>query len=256
MAGFGGRWPRAVALTGHLASIAACGSSGAANGGDAGPDAGASASAGQQGPDGSLSSTGDDASSSMVAEPDGASLPAAGQGTLEGNLAFPVGAVVMGFVTGGCSDLTGDAGAGVVPAVQIALVQAGAASDSICGGSAGSPDGGPDDAVYIGIATAQWAAYSRGTLTESLTPGTFTVGSEHLDDEDLCMLAPGSSAYLLFAPVRGESLAIAVSGTVTLDTVAGGAVSGRFDVVMGGPFGEVDAGTSRLSGTFDAVACP
>ena len=252
MAGYGGRWLIAAALTGRLASIAACGGSGTASGGDEGPDAGVS----QQSPDGSLSSTGDDASSSMDAEPGDASPPVAGQGTLEGNLAFPVGAVAMGFVTGGCSDLTGDAGAGVVPAVQIAIVQAGAASESICSGSASSPDGGPDSAVYIGIATTQWATYSRATLTESLTPGTFTVGNEHLDDEDLCMLAPGSSAYLLFGTAHGESLAIAVSGTVTLDTIAAGAVAGRFDVILGGPFGETDAGTSRLSGTFDAVACP
>jgi hypothetical protein len=95
--------------------------------------------------------------------------------------------------------------------------------------------------------------YSGVTLTTSLSPGTYAVGNEHEDDEDLCMLAAGSSAYLLFAPLHGESLSIAVSGTITVDSVGTDAVTGSFNVVMGGPYGETDAGTSPLTGTFDAV---
>jgi hypothetical protein len=235
------------ALAGQLVLLAACGSGGGSNGRDAGSEAGASPA----GPGGASS---DDASSGDDAGTPDATPPAGGQGTLEGTLAFPVGQVVMGFVTGGCPDRTGDAGAGVLPAVEIGIVQAG--GPSFCDTRTSAIDGGAYHALYMGIATGQWASYAGATLTASLAPGTFIVGNQHLDDEDLCMLPAGSSAYLVFGQADGQELAIAVSGTFTLDTVAADSVSGSFDVIMGSQFGLTDAGTSRLSGTFNALVCP
>ena len=144
---------------------------------------------------------------------------------------------------------------GLIPAVAIFFAEAGFAAQNFCTPN-GYPDAGTTNILDLEVATAQWATYP-GTLTEPLVPGTYTISNEQDNNETLCKLRGGGTAYLQIYPWSDYARAIAVSGTVTLDSISAGSVTGRFDVRMGGPFGQTDAGTpTPLSGTFSASACP
>jgi hypothetical protein len=238
------------------ALLLGCGTSAGA-GGDAASDSAAI----NEGIDGGSIGSGD--GSSPSADVGASGQPAdAGTGNLSGPQSFPVGRVIMGAITGGCEP-DASAAVGIVPAVQIAFVEPGPASQQVCSTAAPPVDGGLGNVIAIGVATTQWAMYASAPLTESLTTGAYAVSNEHEDDEDLCMLGGAGSAlrgpgtaYLLLTPYGGESLSIATSGTVTIDSVGATFVTGSFDVLIGGPYGQTDAGASPLSGTFSAAACP
>lgn len=156
---------------------------------------------------------------------------------------------------GTCSG-TDMAAPGVTPAVAISFAETGFAAQNICDTAVGLPDGGTNRVLDVEVATAQWATYP-GNLTDSLAPGTYTISNEQDNNETLCKLRGGGTAYLQISPWGDYSTAIAVSGTVTIDSIATGSVTGRFDVLMGGPFGQTDAGApTPLSGTFSAITCP
>jgi hypothetical protein len=145
---------------------------------------------------------------------------------------------------------------GVIPAVGILFAETGFAAQNICNSTVGYPDGGTNTVLDVEVATAQWATYP-GTLTDPLVPGTYTISNEHNDAENLCKLRPGATAFVQIYPWGAPSSAIAVSGTVTIDSITAGSVTGRFDVLMGGPFGQTDAAApTPLSGEFNAIACP
>ena len=246
------RFSGRTAWTGALVFVAACGSSAEAGVKEAGatPEAGL-----QQSAEGGPSTPGMDAALSDDGPPMGVDGSPATNG-VEGALAFPVGTVVMGYVVGGCGG-NGDAGPGVVPAVQIGMFEVGHNPSFPCDEAGASTDAGVGRQITIGVATTQWATFAGGPLTSSLTAGTYMISNERQDDEDLCMLTDGGSAYLTYGQVGGQSLAIAVSGTVTLDSIAAKTLTGSLDVTMGGPYGQADGGTSHLAGSFNAsVPCP
>lgn len=192
--------------------------------------------------------------------PSGPSTLAPGTGTLSGGLAFSVGKVITDtpthspFSPGGDCCGTAVAAPGVTPGVVILFAETGFPAQNVCNSNVGLPDAGTNTILDLEVATSQWATYP-GMLTQSLVPGTYTISNEQTNDENLCKLRGGGTAYLQVFPWGGYASAIAVSGTVTIDSIAAGSVTGHFDVTMGGAFGQTDA-TTPLSGTFDAAACP
>jgi hypothetical protein len=110
--------------------------------------------------------------------------------------------------------------------------------------------------AQIGVSTPQWAEYTGQPLTNSLETGVhYDISNEHENDPDLCMLTSGN-AFLLYTSQGCQTQSLAVLGTVKLTSVSGQWIAGSFDVVMGGPYGQADAGTTNLSGVFGVVpAC-
>jgi len=180
-------------------------------------------------------------------------IPEAGTATLSGPQAFPVGSASMAASpTGGC----GGSGSPDVIAHVIVLLTAQGLPALLCT-DAGPPDAGTGGWIDIEIATTQ-AATGDQELTQSLGPGTYVIGNEGEDDPDVCMLPPGSNAFLqLLTPGADDAQATAISGTVTIDSLDAKAITGSFSVLMGGPYGTTDASPPpSLSGTFSALACP
>jgi hypothetical protein len=191
-----------------------------------------------------------------------ASTLAPSTGTLSGALAFSIGKVITATATHSPFSSGGDCGGttaampGVIPAVAIFFAETGFAAQNICNPAVGYPDAGTNTILDLEVATAQWATYP-GTLTEPLVPGTYMISNEQDNEETLCKLRGGGTAYLQIYPWGAPSSAIAVSGTVTINSIAAGSVTGRFDVLMGGPFGQTDAAApTPLSGEFNAIPCP
>ena len=185
----------------------------------------------------------------------GVDIPGPGNATLVGPQAFAVGSASMGApLTGGCGG-GGPANPGVISQVSIILTSKGLAP-LLCT-DAGEPDAGTGDWIDIEIATAQ-AAMDTQDLTQSLAPGTYVIGNEGENDPDLCSLPSGSNAFLqLLTPTGYDAQATAISGTVVIDRIDAGAVTGTFSVLMGGPYGYTDASPPpSLSGAFNATACP
>jgi hypothetical protein len=189
-----------------------------------------------------------------------ASTPAPDTGTLSGALAFSVGRVVTAapthspFSPGGDCNGTAVETPGVISAAVILFAETGFPAQNICNSAVGLPDAGANTILHIEVATAQWASYP-GTLTDPLVPGTFS--NEQTNSDSLCKLRGGGTAFLEIFQWGDYAQAIAVSGTVTLESIAASSVTGRFDVLMGGPFGQTDAAPpTPLSGTFNATACP
>ncbi len=112
----------------------------------------------------------------------------------------------------------------------------------------------------IGIATHEYASGKTGSaLTVPLATGTFAIGNEQIPDEDLCSLSNDATAILQIRDVAEDGTTNtrwnALSGTVTIDSLAAGSISGTFDVVLGDPNGNGTSG-GALHGTFGAVtAC-
>jgi hypothetical protein len=185
-----------------------------------------------------------------------ASTLAAGTGSLTGALAFSIGKVIMSTaITSGTCSGTDVPTPGVIPAVAIFFAETGFAAQNICYPTAGLPTAGTNTVLDLEVATAQWATYP-GTLTDPLVPGTYTISDEQKRNEDLCKLRGGGTAYLQIYPWGNNSVANAVSGTVTIESIATASVTGRFDVLMSGPFGQTDAGVpTPLSGEFNVAAC-
>jgi hypothetical protein len=140
--------------------------------------------------------------------------------------------------------------------VVILFAETGFPAQNICNSGVGYPDAGSNTILHIEVATPQWATYP-GTLTDPLLPGTYTISNEQTNSDSLCKLRGGGTAFLEVFQWGDYAQAIAVSGTVTLASIAATSVTGRFDVLMGGPFGQTDAAPpTALSGTFDATPCP
>jgi hypothetical protein len=89
----------------------------------------------------------------------------------------------------------------------------------------------------------------------AVMPGTYTVGFEGQNDDDLCMLPAGASAILDvfdFSADSSYTQATAASGTVTLTSVVTGQIQGSFAVQLSqSPF-RVTQPTFPFSGSFDA----
>ncbi|HEY3815961.1 MAG TPA: hypothetical protein VGL81_02265 [Polyangiaceae bacterium] len=186
---------------------------------------------------------------------DGAlSIPGPGMATLNGPQAFPVGSAQLGpSLTGGCGgSIVPDSG--VIPTVSILLTSEGLPPLLCSDGTI--PDGGTGYWLDLEIATIQ-AAMGDEVLTQSIMPGTYVIGDEAEDDPDLCMLAPGSNAFLQIAtPTSGDALYTAIQGSVTIDSVSEHAITGTFTVLLGGPYGTSDASPPpTLSGAFNATSC-
>jgi hypothetical protein len=240
-----------------LSMVEACGGGSSGEGSaDAGTE-GADATA--EGQDGSASDAGHvaDARGLDGGSPrDSDAVDGAGSGTLTGSQAFTVAWALMDPSEPADECMSDAVPGGGVAATAILLAQEDLSS-SVCG-DGGNPDAGVGYIVNIEIATQE---YAMGTtqLTQSLTAGTYVIGNEGEDDEDLCMLPGGSTAILqLFDPTNpGGASSIAISGTVTIDSVGPGSIAGSFDAVMGGPYGYTDASPPpSLSGTFKAPVCP
>jgi hypothetical protein len=183
---------------------------------------------------------------------DGA-IPAAGTATLSGPQAFPVGSARMGSsLIGGCGSQND---AGLLATLSILISSQGLPS-LLCATDGGIPDGGPGDWIDIEIGTSQ--AAQGAPITMALGPGVYVIGNEAQNDPDLCMLPNGSNAFLqLLTPSGYDAQAIAISGTVTIDTLTPSTVTGTFSVLMGGPYGATDASPPpSLSGAFNATKCP
>jgi hypothetical protein len=90
-----------------------------------------------------------------------------------------------------------------------------------------------------------------------VTPGTYTIGFEGENDDDLCMLPPNTSAILDvfdFTADGSYTQATAASGTVTITSVVTGRIQGSFAVQLShSPF-QVTQPTIPFSGSFDARA--
>jgi hypothetical protein len=97
-------------------------------------------------------------------------------------------------------------------------------------------------------------APAEGGTAEPVTPGTYTIGFEGEDDDDLCMLPPGTSAILDVFDFSGDgsfTQTTAVSGTITLTTVTTGHIQGSFQVELSqSPFRVIQP-TIPFAGTFD-----
>ena len=99
------------------------------------------------------------------------------------------------------------------------------------------PDGGAGEWLYLALATTQ-AATGASELTESLTAGTYVIGDEGEDDPDVCMLPPGTNAFLeIVTPEGDDAQATAISGTVTLDSISAGSVHRHLLGAHGGTAG-------------------
>lgn len=94
-----------------------------------------------------------------------------------------------------------------------------------------------------------------GGAAAPVTPGTYTVGFDGEDDDDLCMLPPGTSAILDVFDFSGDgsfTQTTAASGTITLTTVMTGDIQGSFQVALSqSPF-HVTQPTVPFAGTFNA----
>jgi hypothetical protein len=177
-----------------------------------------------------------------------------GSATLSGPQGFPVGWASTG-PTSDCGPSTASGG-GLAAASIVFFEQD--VSSLVCA------DGGPVNGVsgrvvLIEIATSQYAKQTT-PLTESLGPATYVIGDEGEDDEDLCMLPSGTTAFLEISEL-GDGGAVAewigISGTVTVDSITPTSIAGSFDVLLGGPYGQTDGSAPpSLSGTFDAAGCP
>jgi hypothetical protein len=111
----------------------------------------------------------------------------------------------------------------------------------------------------IGIATREYASGKTGSaLSVPLTTGTFAIGNEQVPDEDLCSLPNDATAILQIreqtANGSSNTLWNASSGTVTIDDLTPGSISGSFDVVLTDPNDDGTSGGS-LHGTFGAQKC-
>jgi hypothetical protein len=142
----------------------------------------------------------------------------------------------------------------VSPAVAILFAQTGFPAQNVCAPPATMPTPGSNGLIDLEVATAQWATYP-GALTDSLAPGTYTISNEQDSQETLCKLRGGGTAYLQVEQWGGQSNGVAISGTVTLDSISASSVTGHFDVMVGGPSGETNSPTA-LSGAFNASPCP
>jgi hypothetical protein len=187
---------------------------------------------------------------------DDAAIPGPGMATLSGPQAFPVGSATMGVsLSGGCGG-SAAADSGVIPTVSILLTSQGL-PELLCS-DAGFPDGGTGYWLDIELATTQAAVGDSEVLTQSIVPGSYVVGDEGENDPDPCMLPAGSNAFIqLLTPTGVDAQGMAITGTVTIDSVSAGAVTGTFSVLMGDPYGRTDAmPPPTLSGAFNALACP
>lgn len=177
-----------------------------------------------------------------------------GTASLDGPSAFPVAWAWMTPQGSSACGATGTLASGVA-AVAIELFeddeQAVACTD---GGDLVT--GGKGHDIDLEIATTQ---YVQGeALTQALGPGTYVVGDEGENDPDICMIPSGTNAYLALLDfgVDDDAVAIAVSGTVTIDSISSQGITGSFDVFLGGPYGTTDAGVQSLTGAFNTVTCP
>jgi hypothetical protein len=178
-----------------------------------------------------------------------------GTGTLSGPSAFPVAWAWMNPSSG---EATGCGGSNAIPGGGYASTVIDLFENDES--AAACTDGGLNTVkmgriIDIGVATSEYIAGSAPT--QPLTPGTYVIDNEMQNDEDICMVKAGHNAFLQvldFAATNAQQ--IATSGTVTIATVGPHSITGSFFVVLGGPFGQTDAGTPTLSGSFNAVTCP
>lgn len=123
--------------------------------------------------------------------------------------------------------------------------------------------------VNIQVAGPTYATQGPG-LPDGATPaplsaGQYAIANEGADDDQIGSVRGTGGAALVDVRDWGDgggaaqSVATAVSGTVTLTSVGSGYVAGTFNVVVAPPLasGQLDsANATPLSGTFSAKTCP
>ncbi len=129
-------------------------------------------------------------------------------------------------------------------------------------------DGSPGDSLFgkpFVVLQIKSASYAGDLLPDAgvlpVTPGTYPVYFENLDDDDLCM-APPNTVLVDVRNYKGDAegaipVASAYSGSVTFTTIETGHVVGTFDVQMA-TLHEPKFDTTNLmplSGTFDVMGC-
>jgi hypothetical protein len=245
-----------VSLTVTVGLSAGCGSSGSDQG-DEKVDAGAGDSTSSSSGGGTESGSG---SGSSGASSGDSGSPSPGSGTLTGPQGFSVRWAWMDP-----SEPAEQCGADAVPdggfaATSILLFEND--ESSLACGDGGLNSGGTGRFIDIEVATAQYAMQAPVQApqpTQALSPGTYAILNEGEDDEDLCSVQQSSPTAILQVLEFGlyDAQEIAISGTVTVDSVGPHAIAGSFDVLLGGPYGLTDGGAGQpLSGSFNAVTCP
>jgi hypothetical protein len=115
----------------------------------------------------------------------------------------------------------------------------------------GSNKGASGRFIVIQVATSQYVMLETSNSTnpppptQALTPSAYTIINEGENKENLCSFPVARPIAILQVQQFGLSDAqqIAVSGTVTIDSVGPRSIAGSFNVLLGGPYGQT--GSSR-----------
>jgi len=199
-------------------------------------------------------------------EPDGGGpdVSSVGSGTnmLSGPSAFPVRAAWMD-PTEPASQCGADAviGGGYA-ATSVDLFENDESSLACADG--GLSRGGSGRFIDIQVGTLQYITLQTSNAnppppTQALTPGVYTILNERENQENLCSVPVTTPIAVLEVLQFGlyDAQQIAISGTVTVESVGPRSIVGTFSVLLGGPYGQTDGGPGQpLSGSFGAAACP
>jgi hypothetical protein len=225
---------------GALAVVASCGG---APGPEGAADAGASAN--PVGTDGEAASL------------------ASATGMLAGPLAFPVQWVLMD-PTEPASECGADAVASGGYAATAIVMFEDNESSLACADDAGLNRGATGRFILVEVATLQYVQETTDLAsppppTQALTAGVYTIVNQGENDEALCAEPVSAPTAILEVEQFGlnDAQQIAVSGTVTIESIGPRSIVGTFNVMLGGPFGQTDGGQGQpLSGSFNAAMCP
>jgi hypothetical protein len=112
-------------------------------------------------------------------------------------------------------------------------------------------------ALVVGVATQEYVA--KSTLTQTLAPGSYTIGNQKVADEDFCMIPNGATAFLQILSFDDAGSASSVwngtSGTINVTSVSSQSIAGTYSAQLGGAKNNsVDGGL--IDGSFNAPICP
>jgi hypothetical protein len=118
--------------------------------------------------------------------------------------------------------------------------------------------------IDIQVGTLQYVTLQTSSAnppppTQVLTPGVYPILNERENQENLCSVPVTTPVAVLEVLQFGlyDAQQIAISGTVTVESVTPRSISGTFSVLLGGPYGQTEGGAGQpLSGSFGAAACP
>jgi hypothetical protein len=199
-------------------------------------------------------------------EPDdgGPDAPSVGSGTnmLSGPSAFPVRAAWMDPAEPASQCGADAVTSGGYAATSIVLFENDESSLACADG--GLSRGGSGRFVDIQVGTLQYITLQTSSAnpppaTQALTPGVYPILNERENQENLCSVPVTTPISVLEVQQFGlyDAQQIAISGTVTIESVGPRSIVGTFSVLLGGPYGQTDGGPGQpLSGSFGTTACP